>query len=220
MVARLLVLVVCACGGEPRFVAKPLPPLAGADPTSRELSLGRFVLVPGESFIWEVHLRGHTIGRAEMTVEEGLVASRFRTGLLVSAMANVEHDLTTSLDRAAARPLAASERLEYDGKSRQFTTTFAGTKAHSFHSALGVVRAWARPGALPGWLEVVHADRLFRLELERPVVQGATLRVDARVVGNDIDPVLVTIWLDEAGRPARLEIRDGDERVTAELIAG
>src|SRR6185503_18049488 len=136
---------------------------------------------------------------------------------LASAVANVEHDLQTIVDRTSARPSLSSERLEADGKLRQFNTQYAGTTAHSFHTALGAIRVWAKPDAAPGFLLVVHADQVFRLELQRPFTQEDRLRIDGRVIGPDIDLAL-TIWLDAARTPVRIEVRDGDDRVTAELI--
>jgi hypothetical protein len=135
----------------------------------------------------------------------------------VSAISNVEYDLQTIVDRSSARPHVSSERLEAEGKLRQFNTQYAGTTAHSFHTALGAIRVWARPEAAPGFLLVVHADQVFRLELARPITQQEQLRIDGHVIGPDVDLAL-SIWLDAARTPVRIEVRDGDERVTAELI--
>jgi hypothetical protein len=212
-----VVLLVAACT-EPAFLARPLPPLAPPAPAARELVAPGLDLEPGEHFIWEVHARGMTIGRVEVAVEDDLVTSRFRTGALIAAFTTIEHDLSTRLDRTKARPIAATERVEYEGKNRQFSTDFTGTTAHSFHSALGALRAWARPEARPGFLNVLHADKMFRFELLQPVVQGDLLRVDAKVIGPDTDPIAITMWLDVSRIPMRIEIRDGDDRVTAELI--
>ena len=214
-----IVVILASCGGEPRLVMKPLPPLVAPEPRAQaqEIAVSELGLVAGEHWIWDVQVRGFSIGRVELSVAEGEVESRFRTGTLASAVANVEHDLITIVDRASARPQSSTERVDFAGKLRQFTTQFAGTTAHSFHTALGAIRAWAQPDARAGFLHVVHANQLFRLELARPVVQQALLRVDGRVLGPDVDLAL-TVWLDGEHVPVRIEIRDGEDRVTAELI--
>ena len=217
--AWVIVLSVVGCTGEPRFVAKPLPPLVvPQSPKQHELAVPELVLIRGEHLIWDVHLRGFTIGRAELSVDDQEVTSRFRTSMLASTVASIEHDLVTTLDRGAGRAHSAIERIVLDGKVRQFTTEFAGTTAHSFHTALGLVRAWAQPEARAGFLHIVHADQTFRLELSQPVVQQDTLRVEGRVISADADPISLTIWLDAARVPIRIEIRADSERLTAELI--
>jgi hypothetical protein len=222
MRVALVTILIAGCGGEPKLVMKPLPPLMEpqARVPSREIVVGDIGLAAGESWIWDVQVKGFSIGRAEMHVGAEEILSRFRTGALASAVANVEHDLQTIVDRASARPQVSSERLDAEGKLRQFNTQYAGTTAHSFHTALGAIRVWARPDASPGFLLVVHADQVFRLELERPMVQQEQLRIDGHVIGPDVD-LSLSIWLDaDATRtPVRIEVRDGDDRVTAELIS-
>ena len=168
---------------------KPLPALVAPEPRvqPQEIAVPDLGLVAGEHWIWDVQVRGFSIGRAELRVLDRDVESRFRTGVLASAVANIEHDLITTVDRASARPQTSTERIELAGKLRQFATQFAGTTAHSFHTALGAIRAWARPDARAGFLHVVHANQLFRLELARPIVQQAMLRVDGHVRGPDVD---------------------------------
>jgi hypothetical protein len=213
-----LALVACA---EPHVVMKPLPPLQAPAPPSvaREIVVHELGLERGEHWIWDVQMKGLSIGRIELVVGEQQIESHFRTNPLASMVASIEHDLVTVVDRAAARPQTSSERLELAGKLRQFSTQFAGTTAHSIHSALGAVRTWARPDALPGYLDVVHADQTFRFELSEPLVSHGMVRVDGKITGSDIDPLSLTIWFDAAHVPAKIELRDGDERVTAELIA-
>ncbi|HEY5923795.1 MAG TPA: hypothetical protein VIV11_19065 [Kofleriaceae bacterium] len=215
----LITLLLASCTGEPKLVMKPLPPLV--EPTAHtqrlEIVVNDLGLVAGEEFLWDVQVRGFSIGKARMSVHDETVQSRFHTGALASAVANVAHDLVTSIDRTSARPYASSERVEAEGKVRQFATQFSGTTAHSFHTALGAIRAWAKPDAPRGFLNVVHADQVFRLELESPLAQQAMLRVDGHVIGPDVDLAL-TIWLDPERVPARIEIRDGEDQVTAQLI--
>jgi len=215
-----MVTMLLASCGEPKLVMRPLPPLVAPEPRAQaqEIVVSELGLAPGEQWIWDVQARGFSIGRIELVVGEREVQSRFRTGTLASAIASVEHDLVTLLDRVIARPASSSERVDFAGKLRQFTTQFAGTTTHSFHTALGTIRAWVRPDARAGFLHVVHADQVFRLELARPIVQQDLLRVEGRVIGADVDLAL-TLVLDAARAPVRIEIRDGEDRVTAELIS-
>jgi hypothetical protein len=220
MRVAIITLLVAGCGSEPKLIMKPLPPLMEpqARTPSREIVVGDIGLDPGDSWIWDVQVKGFSIGRVDLHVAQEAILSRFRTNALASALANVEHDLETTVDRTSARPHASSERLELGGKLRQFNTQYAGTTAHSFHTALGAIRVWARPDAAPGFLLVVHADQVFRLELQRPSVQQELLRIDGHIVGPDVD-LSLSIWIDAARTPTRIEIRDGDDRVTAELIS-
>jgi hypothetical protein len=219
MRVALITVLVAGCGSEPKLVMKPLPPLMEpqARVASREILVDDIGLEPGENWIWDVQVRGFSIGRVELHVTSEEILSRFRTNQLASALANVEHDLQTIVVRESARPHVSSERLEAGGKLRQFNTQYAGTTAHSFHTALGAIRVWAKHDAQPGFLLVVHADQVFRLELQRPALQQELLRIDGHVIGPDVDLAL-SIWIDAARTPTRIEIRDGDDRVTAELI--
>jgi hypothetical protein len=219
MRVALITLLLAGCGGEPKLIMKPLPPLMEpqARAPAREIVVSDVGLDPGESWIWDVQVKGFSMGRVELHVKDEEIMSRFRTNALASALANVEHDLQTIVDRTSARPHVSSERLELAGKLRQFNTQYAGTTAHSFHTALGAIRVWAKPDATPGFLLVVHADQVFRLELRHPSAQQESLRVDGRIVGPDVDLAL-TIWFNGTHAPSRIEIRDGEDRVTAELI--
>jgi hypothetical protein len=220
MRTMLCVMMLAACG-EPRLVVKPLPPLVAPMPRAqvREIIVADIGLDVGEQWIWDVQVRGMSIGRIEMRVGVEEIESRFRTGALASFVASIEHDLITLVDRVRGKAASSSERVAFSGKVRQFTTELVGTTAYSFHTALGAIRGWASAGAPPGFLHVVHADAMFRVELAQPIVQQALLRVDGRVVGEDVDVVL-TVWLDAARAPVRIEVRDGDDRVTAQLIDG
>jgi hypothetical protein len=219
MRAGLITLLLIGCG-EPKLVMKPLPPLV--EPKARvqaqEILLRDIGLEPGEHWIWDVQVRGFSIGRVELRVGDEEIESHFHTGALASAVKSVGHDLITLIDRASSRPHMSTERVDAEGKVRQFTTQFAGTTAHSFHTALGAIRAWAKPGAAAAFVNVVHADQVFRLELEAPHAQQELLRINGHVIGPEVDLGL-TMWLDPARTPTRIEIRDGDDRVTAELIS-
>lgn len=216
-VLGVIAIMLVGCG-EPPLVMKPLPPLAPPMVPARELVLNQVLIVPGEHLIWEVQARGFTIGRAELSVGDHEITSRFRTSALISAVSPVEHDLTTVF--ADAIPQQMTERIEADGKVRQFVTHLAGSTTNSFHTALNIIRTWARTDAPPGFIAVAFADKMYRLDLFQPIAQGASLRVDGKIVGPDADPpIAFSLWLDDMRRPVRIEIRNGDDRVTAELIA-
>jgi hypothetical protein len=142
------------------------------------------------------------------------------------------------LDRAGARAASQHEALTVDGNDRTIDAVFDGAgyriegqppraikggRVHTLHSALGALRAWARPGARPGFLIVLVAGEPLRLELGEPVPEQlqdrATLRIDGRVHGG-ASPAAIKIWL-RAGddrTPQRIELAGEDGRVTAELL--
>jgi hypothetical protein len=237
MVRLALCLAVVAAGcSEPRIVMKPLPELVVGAPRIA-LAPAELLLIPGESMIWDVHWHGLTIGRAELVVTEGDVKSRFKTGRIVSSVANVQHELTTILDRPGALPHAASERVVEDGETTQLEASFEGSRvvvgdrsvavpggnhAHTMHSAIGAIRAWTQPGALPGYLFLLHVGAIYRLDVEAPVLddlQGTQAwRVDCVV--HTAEPISATIWLTTTPdrTPIRIELASGAERLAAELI--
>lgn len=216
---RRLAVLIALAGCEPHLVLKPLPPLARPQaPALHAIVVQDMGLHPGEHWLWDVQAGGMSIGRIELTVGDTEIASRFKTDGLASMFTHVEHDLVTVIDRQAGRPATSEEKIERGGKLRQFSTQYAGTTAHSFHTALGAVRSWASPDAQPGYLDIVHANKTFRLELAQPVARDGMLRIDGKVHGDDIDTLSITIWLDDSRVPARIEVRDGDDRVTAQLI--
>jgi hypothetical protein len=214
--ACLFAILIAGCISDSQLVMKPLPPLAPPVPPVVELITGPLGFAPGEHLIWEVQARGMTIGRLELDVDEHAITSRFATSRLVSAFARVDHELVTLLDQGAA--VSASERLDFDGELRQASIALDNPHSHSLHTALGLIRAWARDGASPGFTQVTFIDQRFKLQLDQPTIEGDLLRVDARIIGGD-GPISVTLWLDAEHRPVRVEIRADDERVTAELIA-
>ncbi len=231
-----VVLVLLASCGEPRLVMKPLPELVAAAPHTA-IEVPELLLIPGESMIWDVHWRGLTIARAELVVADDDVHSKFKTGRLVSSVANAEHELTTILDRDAALPRAASERLVDAGETQRFEASFAGpritlgsqllavpggNRAHTLHSLVGVLRAWAGPGAPGGFLFLLHLGEVYRVDAERPVLaelQGTKAwRIDCRVRGSET--ITATVWLADTTErtPLRFELARDAERLTAELI--
>jgi hypothetical protein len=212
LVLAVAVSLLGACS-EPTYVARPLPPLVAPTPAAEvgEIQATALGFTAGERFVWDVHVRGMTIGRLELAVRSDTIKSRFATGTLASAIATVEHDLTTVID--GGRPVSSRERFDLDGKIRHFATQFTGTRSHSIHTALGAIRAWAVRGAPAGFLHVVVGDKLVRLELQPPAELQGVLEVDGRIVGLD-DPVALTITLDASHVITRIEARSAGEQIT------
>ena len=234
-----IVVALVAC--EPRLRIDALPELAVRDPATA-IVMPALVLVPGEVLIWEVHVQGLTIGRAELDVSEDRARSTFATSPLVRSFANVRHELTTILDRDAARPVRAIDVADVGGDHTRVESAFRGSQivatgrparvvpdgnfGHTLHTALGALRAWASPRARPGFLYVAHAGELFRIDFGQPVVEdlygAATLRIDGRVRATaNQAAVAVAIWLRATTdrTPVRLEIHGEDLTVSADLIA-
>lgn len=208
--------LVAACA-EPPYVAKPLPPLVVPRAPTELTAIAAATLgfTPGEQFTYMVRLRGFTIGSASLSASDGEIRSHFATSLLAQAVAKVSHDLQTSI--IGIRPKIGQERLELDGRTRQFATDYTNTTSHSIHTAIGTVRAWARLGAPAGFLLVVVADQLVRIELDEPSGGKDWLRVDGKLVGLDA-PASFTCWLGAANVITRIEIRTDGEQVTADLV--
>jgi hypothetical protein len=235
----LLGLVLAACGRGPGVPIRPLPELVMPQPPATAIAVPELLLVPGEQMLWDVHWKGLTIGRIELTVDAGSVHSRFRTGAIVGTVTSIQHELDTVLDRAGARAASQHEQLTVDGDARTTDAVFDGAgyriegrppdadklgRVHTLHSALGALRAWARPGAKPGFLIVLLAGEPLRLEVGEPVPEQlgdrAALRIDGRVISS-AHPAAVTIWLraGEDRTPLRIELAsDDDARVAAELL--
>lgn len=209
----LAAIAIVGCS-EPTYVPKPLPPLVAPAPAAdvQPIVVHELGLAPGERMVWEVRLRGMAIGRLELVVGKGEVRSRFATNTLASTFASVEHELVTTLDRD--RPHSTRERLDANGTLRQFSTEFAGTTSHSLHTALGAVRAWAVRARAPGFLHVVFADKLVRLELAQPAVSRGWTRIGGKLVGL-ASPVSFRMWLDAARTITRIEVRSDGEQITA-----
>lgn len=232
----LLLVCLVACG-EPKLVAKPLPELI-KNPTRVPIAVPRLVLPDGERLRWEVHHQGFTIGRAELVVGGARITSRFRTSQLASMFARAQHELTTTLAHGATYPDHASERLDVDGETQQLEIIFERSLfvvdgkarridngvAHTMHSALGTIRAWAVPRARPGFLMVVHAGEVFRLDLDSPIREDwrgtPSVKVDGRIEAKGEKPIHVTMWLtvDAARTPIRIEIAHDGKQLDAEKI--
>lgn len=224
-------IVLCAC--EPTFRPPVLPELVAAPAKPQPITSVSLYLVPGESMIWDVHAQGFTIARAVLDVGDGEVRSRFRTNKLASRISNVSHDLMTTI--RAGRATEATETVRGLGLNTSMVMRFTGSRiatgegelvvpngnlGHTLHSALGAIRGWASPDASPGYLYVVLAGELFRLDVSQPIHEKLqdkpTLRIDARIRTRGIG---ITIWLRPRDRvPLRVEIRADDGRITAELV--
>jgi len=247
MSALLLLLPpLAACGrgpGAPTALFGPLPELVMPGSTDAPLAVRELLLVPEEKLIWDVHWKGLTVGRAELTVDGDQVHSRFRTGAVVSTVTSIDHELATVLDRTGARAASQHEALTVDGDARTIDAVFDGAgyriagqpaqavqrgSVHTLHSALGALRAWARPGAAPGFLTVLIAGEPVRLEVGEPVAESLqdhqALRVDARATGGNAlggaGPIIVKLWFraGEDRAPLRIELATDEARVTAELL--
>jgi|SRR5665647_286891 len=235
-----LLLVVIGCAG-PNLVARPLPELVANVRPTAPIEVSALQLPTGEALRWDVHYHGMTLGRAELSSGELEVTTRFQTGALASSIALIDYELTTVLDRSAARPSTARETLSRDGTTTHHEVTFdaesytvgeppvrnrvpQGTP-HTLHTALGAIRAWAQPDAVAGFLFVVHAGKLYQLTLARPnpetLLGTEALKIACRIRPQDGDGDIITlsIWL--TATPERIPFRiaiAGDDSVTADLV--
>jgi hypothetical protein len=238
-----VVLVAIAACADPAFTPIPLGQLvAPATPKQQSAAIRALLLPPRESLIWDVRAGGMTIGRAELDIGDTDVHSQFRTSAIASMFATIHHELVTTIDRAAARPQTATETLVMSGETDHTQVAFDGNGytvanaprvgvpdgnvAHTLHSALGWVRAWAAADAAPSYLYVLEDAQLFRLELARPMheeLRGVdTLRIDGVIRGGAGDaPIAMTLWLsaDDERKPLRLTIIADKLHVTAELVS-
>lgn len=236
-----LLLVFLGCTGT-SFVAKPLPELVVNVPPTAPIQVQALQLPSGEALSWDVHWHGMTIGRAEMSSGDIEIQTTFVTSALASSIARVDYGLTTVLDRSTARPQSSRETLGRDGTTSHHEVVFDGESytlgepavripvpqgaAHTLHTALGAIRAWAHPEAKAGFLFVVHDGRLFHLTLARPVPETLlgteALKIACRIRPHDGkgDVVTLTIWLTatEARLPFRIAISGDEEQMTADLV--
>jgi hypothetical protein len=74
---------------------------------------------------------------------------------------------------------------------------------------------------VPGFVYVVVAGKLYRIDVMSPLVVESkgrkTLRVDGRIAG---EPMAFSLWLsaDLSRVPLRVEVTADDARVSAELV--
>jgi len=221
--AIFIVGAVAACTG-PSFRPTPLPVLAVAAPPARPITGQTLLLVPGEHFAYEVHLHGITIGRVDLEVTDGQVISKFKTEAVAAAFETVQDDLVTTLDRVGGRAAASTETLVIGDDAKTFNgdASVAGNHGQTVHTALGVLRAWARPDAAPGYLVLLAAGKMWRLDVARPTVedlQGThALRIDGRVRAEK--PIALVMWLaaSDDRTPLRIELSNGEFHVVADLV--
>ena len=95
----------------------------------------------------------------------------------------------------------------------------APAPAHTLHSALGWVRAWARADAAPAELYVVHDGDLYRVDLATPTRDTVDDKPALRVDGH-AGALSISLWLstDAAHLPLRIVARTGSLQITAQLI--
>ena len=215
-----------------------LPELVAAHPADRAITARELLLIPAEHLIWEVHLHGMTVGRVELEVNDTEVHSRFQTDTLASAVMSVHHELATVLDREHARPRSSSETFSVGGETNHYDAVFdgasytldgrafsvpAGNIGQTLHTTLGLLRSWAAPDAMPGYVLVVEDGVLYRLDVARPTVeeiQGTNaLRIDGRIAAKQ--PITFVMWVAATPdrKPLRFEIINDDLHVVADLVA-
>jgi hypothetical protein len=215
--ASLLIFAMGCTGSD--FQPAVLPPLAVATPPAQPLHVPKLLLEPGEHFAFSVRLHGIPVGRVDLDVTETQALSKFKTNDVAGAFASVQDDQVTILDRPGARAAASSETLVIGGEPKTFD---GGNGGQSVHTALGVIRAWAKPDAVPGFLNIGVAGKTWRLELARPTVedlQGThALRVDGRVQAGK--PIAFVMWLaaSDDRAPLRFELTNDDVHVVADLV--
>jgi hypothetical protein len=230
-----VLLLLAAC--EPPVPQKTLPQLVVAAAPSTSVAVASLKLIPNELMIWEVHVEGLSIGRAELRVGDREVSSQFATNELASMFGAVRYDLVTELIRPSAYAEASRESLEIDGETDTATIAFSdhgytvngraypvpAGRAHSLHTALGWLRAWADPHAPSAALYVVHLGKLYRLEVGAPIRERLqdmpALRIDGHLHGGK-QPIAIAVWLEDTNdrAPRRIVATSGSFRITAELV--
>jgi hypothetical protein len=230
----------CIGAAPAAFKPEPLPELVVTKPPTAALAVKAMLLTPGEHMIWDVSAKGFAIARAELLVADDDTTSKLKTTMLASSFTSLDHELVTTLDRAAFRPRTSVETLTMNSEVTHTETAFGGeafavdgqsqkvANAQTIHTALGIIRAWAEPEAHGGFMNVVVGGVAYRLELDQPGVeelQGKqTIRVMCRILppasAKDHDPIRASIWLsfDEDRVPLRIEIASSSGKLVAELV--
>lgn len=240
--AVIAVVFATACAHGPGFAPKPLPELVATGSPLGPLDSRNFVLDGGESFAWNVQFQGLSIGRAEISVGDQEVRSRFETNALASSFARVKYELVSVIDRNAHRPIGAFETAELDGESQTTNATFDGKSyaigeppvshsipdgnVHTLQSALGVIRGWAQPQAKGGVLHVLVGGRIYKIVLSRPIPEdlysSPAIKVSGRVspLEGSGPAISFAMWVTNtpARTPLRIEVAGDGKQITAELI--
>lgn len=242
----LVVLAVAGCtgGAHSRFPFEPLPELVVAKPPSAPLAIPRLFVEPGEHAIWDISAKGFAIARAELAVDaSGNETSKLETSLLASSVTSIKHELSTVIDPDGPRPKTAVETLAVDGETTHVEAAFDAAayvvdgravrapNVHTLHTALAALRAWVAPEAHGGFLQVLVAGDLYRLEVDQPGLEdlsGAKMfRIHCRILppppkpgDKDRAPISASIWFsaDDARVPMRIEIAGTSGKLVAELI--
>ncbi len=234
----ILALAVCAACG-PASAASVARPAALPPPPARALADTTPRLPVGEQTAWNVFYGGVTIGRADLVVGDRVARTTFRTSRAARMLATAHLELATALDRGRVR--GVRELLTHGGKAERAEAAIdgarytpaggaarrvpGGTRLHTAHSALGVLRAWSAERApAPGYLWLWSGGQVYRLDVARPVreeVLGVgALRVDGTVRAPHLEaPITVAVWLAaNADRtPIRLRLMAGPHLVAAEV---
>ena len=235
MRALLIAVAIAACTPVP----STLP--IGEAPQLPAIAVHELMLPVGERLVFDVRSNGVPIGRIEMVTGEREVHSEFETSRFVSSLTAIHHELTTIVERGAARPRAANEVLDSNGETTAIAAAFAegaltvdtvsrripgGNNAQTLHTAIGWLRAWARDDARPGFVFVEHLGQLYRLDVARPTLEDvhgiAAYRIACRagVYAGGGEPVELSVWL-VAGpdrTPLRIAVTHGPFEVVADLV--
>jgi hypothetical protein len=214
----LLLMFATACSGS-SFQPATLPSIAVEAAKPKLLQVPQLLLQAGEHFAFSVRFHGIAIGRVDVDVTNTQVMSKFKTNDVAGAFAMVSDETTTTLDRAGAKAASNTETLVIGGEPKTFE---GGNAGQTPLSALGVLRAWARPDAQPGFLTIAAAGKIWRLDLARPTaedLQGThALRIDGKVQAEQ--PVAFVMWLaaSDDRTPLRFELSNDELHVVADLV--
>jgi len=230
----IIVLVVCAACGPSHPGASTLP-----EPPPGTLAEIAPRLAAGEQTAWNVFYQGVPIGRADLIIDERAAHTTFRTSRAARALTSARFELATALEGGRVRGVrealtlgGATERAEAEIDGASYTPPDGeerpvpgGTRLHTLHSALGVVRAWSAERApAPGYLWLWSGGELYRLDVARParddVLGVKALRVDGTVRAPHLPgAIAVEIWLAaNADRtPIRFTLRSGSHLLAAEV---
>lgn len=175
-------------------------------------SVAQVGIEPGERFAWHIQAGGVVLARFELVAGASEIRIRLATSTLVRSFARIDHELVTSLRDGHA--VAAHERFAIDERVGDRELSLDGTGTHSLHTALGALRRWAHGDATPQRLDLRLLDLKLELTLAGRTRLGRAVRVDGELSGL-ARPMNLKVWLDEAGRFARIELRAGLDLLVA-----
>jgi hypothetical protein len=186
-----------------------------------------------------VFYQGVPIGRADLIVGDRVAHTTFRTSRAARLLSAARFELATAFDRglvhgvrevltlggATEHAEAAIDGPDYTPGDGLLRRVPGGTRLHTLHSALGVIRAWSLGRApAPGYLWLWSSGGVYRLDVARParddVLGMRALRVDGTVRAPHLPaPITVAVWLAaNADRtPIRFSLQAGPHRVAAEV---